>query len=168
MAFQAYMSVKGKKQGQFKGEAIQDKRKENWIPVLSFTMGLKSPRDISTGQASGKRQFEPVTIVKEWGAASPQGLTSCATNEVLSEVLIEFIKTNSNGENYIYQTVKLTDATFAQILRFTGEAESTGGGSSSRQAAGAELERWSFIFRKIEVEDKDGKTTFLEDWSPGA
>lgn len=168
MAVQAYMSVKGKKQGQFKGEAIQDKRKDIWMPVLSFTMGLKSPRDLSTGQATGKRQFEPVTVVKQWGAASPQGLTACATNEVLSDVIIEFTRTNLNGENYIYQTVKLTDATIAHIVRFTGEAEGAEGALSSRQPNAAELERWSFIFRKIEVDDKDGKTMFTEDWSAGA
>jgi type VI secretion system secreted protein Hcp len=168
VAFQAYISVKGNKQGQFKGEGIQDKRKDKWMPALSFTMGLKSPRDIATGHPSGKRQFDQVTIVKEWGAASPQGLTSCATNEVLSEVVIEFTRTNPNGESFVYQTVKLTDATIAQIVRFTGDAE---GASTSRQPAGADtmaLERWSFTFRKIEVDDKDGKTMFLDDWSGGA
>ena len=156
MAFQAYISVKGNKQGQFKGEGIQDKRKDKWMPVLSFTMGVKSPRDIATGQ---------VGIVKEWGAASPQGLTSCATNEVLSEVVIEFTKTNPNGENFVYQTVKLTEATIAQVVRFTGDAEAA---STSHQPAAANtlaLERWSFTFRKIEVDDKDGKTMFVEDWS---
>jgi hypothetical protein len=33
---------------------------------------VTSPRDIATGQASGKRMHKPFTIVKEWGAASPQ------------------------------------------------------------------------------------------------
>ena len=33
---------------------------------------VKSPRDASSGMASGKRQHRPVTFVKEWGAATPQ------------------------------------------------------------------------------------------------
>ena len=33
---------------------------------------MKSPRDVATGMASGKRQYAPIKIVKEWGAASPQ------------------------------------------------------------------------------------------------
>jgi hypothetical protein len=33
---------------------------------------VKSPRDVATGMASGKRQHGSITIVKEWGAASPQ------------------------------------------------------------------------------------------------
>ena len=32
---------------------------------------LYAPRDLATGQASGKRMHKPFTIVKEWGAASP-------------------------------------------------------------------------------------------------
>jgi hypothetical protein len=31
-----------------------------------------APRDLATGMASGKRQYAPVKIIKEWGAASPQ------------------------------------------------------------------------------------------------
>jgi hypothetical protein len=31
-----------------------------------------APRDAASGMATGKRQYAPVKIVKEWGAASPQ------------------------------------------------------------------------------------------------
>jgi type VI secretion system secreted protein Hcp len=167
MAIQPYMSVKGQKQGQFKGETTTAKRKDKWIPLLAFTMGLKSPRDLATGQASGRRQFAPVTIVKQWGAASPQGLTACATNENLPEVVIEFPKTNPKGVEFVYQTVTLTDASISQIDRFTGRA----GGGEDTPAAGhsavgdmLELERWTFTFRAIQVEDSDGRTTFADDW----
>lgn len=173
MAFQAYVSIKGNKQGQFKGEAVQTGRQDKWIPVSSFTMGVKSPRDIATGQPSGKRQYAPITIVKEWGAASPQGLASGAANEILSEVVIEFTKTTPQGEEYIYQTVTLTDATIDEIQRFAGgptaEAEAAAAlrpvGTNVGKANTLELERWSFTFRKIEVEDKDGKTMFLDNWT---
>jgi type VI secretion system secreted protein Hcp len=167
MAFQAHVSIKGKKQGQFKGEGIQDKRKDKWIPVLSFTSEVQSPRDIATGQPSGKRQWRPIKITKEWGAASPQGLVSCSTNEVLPEVTFEFTKTNADGAEYVYQTVKLTDATLCAINRFTGGNDVEGGTSSRHTAAldTMELEEWNFTFRKIEVTDNDGKTSFSDDWA---
>jgi hypothetical protein len=38
---------------------------------LTSASYVVSPRDIATGQASGKRQHGSITIVKEWGAASP-------------------------------------------------------------------------------------------------
>src|SRR3954454_5234673 len=31
-----------------------------------------SPRDSSSGMATGKRMHKPLTVVKEWGAATPQ------------------------------------------------------------------------------------------------
>jgi type VI secretion system secreted protein Hcp len=166
MAFQAHIAIKGKKTGQYKGEGIQDKRKDKWIPVLCFNNEIVAPRDAATGQASGKRQWKPVKVVKEWGAASPQALQSCSTNEVLTEVDLEFTKTNPNGEEYVYQTIKLTDATIAQVRRFTGSEEGAEGTSRHSSAEDTmELEEWSFTFRKIEVEDKDGKTSFMDDWA---
>lgn len=40
--------------------------------VLKEAHHIISPRDVATGQASGKRMHKPVTFVKEWGAATPQ------------------------------------------------------------------------------------------------
>ena len=45
---------------------------------------IYAPRDVATGQASGKRMHKPFTIVKEWGAASPslaKGSWDLATNK---------------------------------------------------------------------------------------
>lgn len=33
---------------------------------------IQAPRDVATGQASGKRTHKPVTFIKEWGATTPQ------------------------------------------------------------------------------------------------
>ena len=166
MAFQAYIAVNGKKQGQFKGEGATVQRKDKWMQVLAFTMGLTSPRDPSTGQATGRRQFQPVTIVKQWGAASPQGLAACSTNESLAEVDIEFTKTTGTGLEVVHQTVKLIDASITQVARFTGRAdgrEDTAISGHSGPTDMLELERWTLTFRKIEVHDADGNTNFADD-----
>jgi hypothetical protein len=39
---------------------------------LSNASYVVSPRDAASGMATGKRQHKPITVVKEWGAASPQ------------------------------------------------------------------------------------------------
>jgi|CZKU01.1.fsa_nt_gi type VI secretion system secreted protein Hcp len=167
MAYQARINVEGVKSGKYPGEGLQASASKNWIPVLSFTNDLQSPRDIATGQASGKRQWKPVKITKEWGATSPLALNSLVTNESIKTVNIEFIKTKDSGEEYTYQTIKLTNASFAAIRRFTDDPESDDE-SSSRHTGGddtMELEEWSFTFQKIEVADNDGKTTFMDDWA---
>ncbi len=156
MALQAYISVKGGKQGQFKGESFQAKRRGKWMTVLSISMDLQTPRDPATGQASGKRQWRPLKIVKEWGAASPQGLAACSTNENLTEVRIEFVKLNARGMEYVYQAITLVDAFLSEVRRFVTE-------DAVQSAVATPLEEWSFTFRKIEVVDNDGKTSFTDD-----
>jgi hypothetical protein len=61
------------------GDLDGDGRADEAIHKLSCDGGalkeahyIISPRDLATGQASGKRMHKPVTFVKEWGAASPQ------------------------------------------------------------------------------------------------
>jgi type VI secretion system secreted protein Hcp len=120
---------------------------------------VQSPRDIATGQASGKRQHNPIAIVKEWGASSPQLFQACATNEVLKTVSLEFIKTDAAGKEAVYHTIKLTNATISKIEQYTEEVA-----KHEESADTHELEKVSFTFQKIEMENKIGKTSALDDW----
>lgn len=170
MALQAWIALKSAKQGQFKSETTLAKRRDKWMPVVAFTMGIVSPRDPASGLPTGKRQHQVVTIVKQWGAASPQALTACATNEVLTEIDIEFTRppTGGSGDDVVYQTVRLTNATFWQITRFTGRpegGEDTPFSGHTGTSDMMELERWAFTFQKIEVQDNDGKTSFADNWA---
>jgi type VI secretion system secreted protein Hcp len=171
MASPGYLSVKGARQGQFKGESTRANRND-WIPILAFEMSVESPRDAATGQASGKRQYKPVKITKEWGEASPQALAACATNEVLTTVALEFLRIGPDGNEYTYQTVNLTNAAISGVFRFKGEPPEDAEVPSSDlhpEHSGSqdthELEEWEFVFQKIEVTDKDGATTFADDWA---
>ena len=71
MAYTAYISIKGQKQGQFAGDG-SSKQNKNRILITSFSFAAESPRDVATGRSSGKRQYQPVVIRKHWGEASPQ------------------------------------------------------------------------------------------------
>src|ERR1051325_3861520 len=101
------VSVKGAKQGQFKGESMRDKGGDK-IQVIAYSFEVTSPRDAASGMASGRRQYKPLEITKELGASSPQFFQACATNEVLPTVVLEFTRTNPNGEMFVYYTIKLT------------------------------------------------------------
>jgi type VI secretion system secreted protein Hcp len=165
MAYEAYVTVEGTKQGKFKGESPRDAHKDKFA-ALGINYSLQSPRDIATGQASGKRQHSPVEVVKEWGPATPQLFQACATNEVLKSVLFEFIKTDVNGAEIVYHTIKLTNATISKISYFSA-GEGGEGGETAKHTSEIdthEQERISFTFQKIEVENKIGKTSALDDW----
>ncbi len=135
-AYEAYMKITGTKQGQFKGEAMQVRAQGNWIPVVKFDMGVQSPQDAASGQASGKRQHQPIKIVKEWGASSPQLMRAMTTNEVLPEVDVEFVRTGPGSQEQVYRTLRLSNARISAI-RKTGTA------------GGRELEEITLVFEKM-------------------
>lgn len=163
MFLQAYASIKGAKQGQFKGGSRNPKRKD-WVDVLSFEFGLISPRDSATGEATGKRQYQPIRITKKWDPATPQLMQAVVTNEILETVRFEFERIGVDGAEYVYQTVQLTNATVAEIHQYTAGDNDH---ATKQQRAGdtAELEQVSFVFQKIEVLNVDGQTSFVDDWS---
>jgi type VI secretion system secreted protein Hcp len=121
-----YISVKGARQGAFKGEVLQ-KGFETKIAGLKFRYELVSPRDPASGLPTGKRQHKPVTLTKEWGAASPQLFEALVTNEVLPEVVIDFVGVDpKTGGMTLSHSIKLTNAGIADISQST-EPIATGG-----------------------------------------
>lgn len=158
MAYEAYFKWEGTKQGKSKGESPRDKFKD-YAAILAYNHVIEAPRDIATGQASGKRQHRPIKVTKEWGASSPQLFGAVTTNEVIKTVVFEFYKTNANGEEYMFHKVTLTDAAIAGQRKFTGL-------SAKHEATNdtMELEEISFTYRKIEVESIDGKVMASDDW----
>ena len=162
MSTQIFATVTGAKQGVFKGESTQ-KGFENKIPCVGFNYGVTVPHDQATGQASGKRQHEPVSITREWGASSPQFFAAAYTNEVLTTVLIEVFTTAANGVQQVDHTVTLTNATLSAVedSLFLGQ---TGGPVVDSR----ELQQISFTFQKIEITSVTGGTSAVDDWSSTA
>jgi type VI secretion system secreted protein Hcp len=150
------VTIVGAKQGQFKGEGTA-KGSEGKLVGLGYGFELSSPRDASTGQATGRRQFKPITFTKQVGAATPQILAALSTNEVLTSVLFEFFHTSPNGQQSVVQTVKLTNASISDDTQ-----HSTSPGDPNVH----ELEEISLTFQKIEVQNNTGKTTYIDDWEP--
>lgn len=164
MAYEFYVTIEGKKQGKFKGESIREAHKDK-IAGLSYSHEINSPRDVATGQASGKRQHGPVTITKEWGASTPQIFQALVSNESLTSVLFEFIHTTPDGAEEVYQTVKLANATVSKVRQITGVGESASTAKTQATYDTHELEEVSFTYQRIEVENLPGQTSAMDDWT---
>jgi type VI secretion system secreted protein Hcp len=154
VAYEFYVKIQGKKQGQFKGESTRAGHSDRLVGI-AFSFEVDAPRDIATGQASGKRQHKPVLFVKEWGAASPQLYQAATTNEVLSSVVFEFVTTSADGEERVAETVTLTDATISKLKR-TADAR-----SEFADHGHPTLDEVEFTFQKIEFQSntKPGRIT---------
>ena len=144
------MTVHGKRQGNFKGDNPTSKGTQGVIIVVGYQYSVTSPRDLATGQASGKRQHHPVVITHELGASSPQFFAAIVTNEVLDKVVINFFRAQANGKEVNFYTVTLTNATISEFKQ--------------NSSGNTVLEDISFTFQKIEQQDKLAGTTAIDDW----
>jgi type VI secretion system secreted protein Hcp len=144
-----YVSILGAKQGYFKGMNAKTHR----FPVLGLTYEVISPRDPATGLPTGKRQHKPLTITKEWGAASPQIFEALVTNENLKGVLIEFL-TPSGALDHV---IRLFNASVSGYRHYPNN------GLKDGTTDKYQLEDASFTFQHIEFEDTAGKTFGSDD-----
>jgi type VI secretion system secreted protein Hcp len=160
MAYEFYVTVDGTKQGRFKGESKREQHAHK-LAGLSFSYEVSSPRDASTGQATGKRRHGPVTFTKAWGAATPQLFQALVTNEVLRSVLFEFVRSGEDGTEQIFQTIRLTNVGVAAIKQYVVP-------EPSAAAAPRELEDISLAFQIIDIEHKLGGTIASDDRGSGS
>lgn len=135
-----FMSITSAKQGQFKGDG-KSSHGSQWIPVVSVSESATPGRDSATGQASGKRQHEPIKIVKVIDASTPQLHQAAATGEHLKEVVFEFYRGNAPGKQELYETIRLSDAMITGI-------QNRGAGNAGQ--GGRPTEEISFEYEKIE------------------
>ena len=134
-AFDAYMTIKGSKQGQFKGEAMSDQ-----IRLVSVVRD--TPR--ATAMPTGRRMHSTITITKEIDKASPMLAKAASTNELLSEVVITF--TGGAAGAKTAQKIVLTNATILSVRKAGGNEQIT------------------LDYQNIEVTWTDGGKTASDDW----
>ena len=81
MALTAYLAVKGKTQGDIKGDSKQGGDKKDKILVYSIDHSVEIPKDTHTGLPTGQRIHHPLTIVKHKDAATPKLFKASCTGE---------------------------------------------------------------------------------------
>jgi type VI secretion system secreted protein Hcp len=155
MALQFYMSLKGQKQGQIKGNSTKSTRKGKWIELVSFDMDSHVPLDPGSGHHKGGRKSFPIVITKEVGAASPQLLDAHYQAEIFDEVVIEVTGAVSPGTadgsgrpstrtgEVVVERITLTNATIANVRHYVG----------SERVSRRVLTDFGFVYGKVTKEN---------------
>jgi type VI secretion system secreted protein Hcp len=91
-ALQAYLKLKGQKQGDIKPDkapatAPQAAAPEN-IPIVDFDMAVVSPRDPQSGLPTGQRMHKPLVIRKEVDTTSPKLFQAMSTTEAFTSFVL--------------------------------------------------------------------------------
>jgi len=149
-ALNAYLTLKGQKQGQIKGSVTQ-KGREGKIQVISVSHEIVSPRDAASGLPTGKRQHKPFVITKRIDKSTPLLNAVLSNNETISEWKLEMYEPSAKGAEALAYTIKLTNASIASIRVIT-------------DANGDLYEEITFTYQKIEWTWNDGGITAMDDW----
>jgi type VI secretion system secreted protein Hcp len=162
MALNAYLRLKGQKLGEIKG-SVTLKGREGSIAVIAVSHEIVSPRDPASGLPTAKRMHKPFVITKELDKSSPLLQKLITTNEMISELTIQFwtpqIRSATGvGSEVQHYTVKLTNANIASLsFRMLNN-------KNPELVRYAEYEEIAFTYQKIEWTWVDGGITASDDW----
>lgn len=172
MALNAYLKLKGTKQGDIKGSVTQ-KDRIGKIMVIAVSHDVVSPRDPASGLPTGKRQHKPLVITKELDQSSPLLYNSLVNNENITEWELQFwspvqldptrsAHAGASGTEFQHFTIKLTNANIASIgFRMLNN-------KNPDLMRYAEYEEIAFTYQKIEWTWMKGGIMAMDDWEdPG-
>lgn len=164
MAVNAYLSLRGEKQGEIKGSVVQ-KGREGKIMVMGVEHGVGSPRDPVSGQVIGKRLHKPFVITKELDISSPALYAALVSNEIFPTWELQFwapqvgaVLGAGTGAEVMRYTVRLTNARISDI-RFCMLNN-----KSPDLLHYAEFEEVSFLYQRIEWTWTAGGKTSGDEW----
>jgi type VI secretion system secreted protein Hcp len=149
-AFEAYLKLKGSKQGQIKASESASKVDANAFRIESFK--IVDP----AGAPAGKRKHAPLVITKEIDSASPKLLQALQTNEALTELLVKASDPASKTPSDV--TIEATNALVTKIDHVGTDAQ------HPSLAKGKSYEEISFTYQKITVTNVAGKTSVTDNW----
>jgi len=160
----AYLSCTGSTQGlltqgAFTADSVGAKYvqgHEDEVMVQSFSHSMIIPTDVQSGQPTGQRRHQPITIVKDIDKSSPLLANALTRGERLAECELRLYRTSSEGKQEYYYTIKLTDAIIININQGMPNAR-TG-------AATDAMETVSFSYRKIDWDHLVAGTSGSDDW----
>jgi len=161
----AYMTIEGKTQGKITDGAstedsvgnIWQEGHENEVMVQAFDHKILVPRDPQSGQPTGQRVHQPLTITKVYDKSSPLLYQALTTGERL-KAKIKWFRTSAAGMQEHYFTHELEDAIIVDIVAHMPNCQDPG------QAHFTHLEDVSFSYRKITWTHEVAGTSGSDDW----
>jgi type VI secretion system secreted protein Hcp len=162
MALNAYLRLKGQKQGEIKGSVTQKGRVDS-IMVIAYSHDIVSPRDAASGLPTGKRMHKPLVITKELDKSTPLLYSALVNNENISEWKLQFwtpqlAAAGGVGSERQHYTIELKNASIAAI------GQRMLNNKHPDLMKYAEYEEISFTYQKITWTWTDGGITAEDDW----
>ncbi len=169
MALDAYMTIKGQRQGvisleagtiKSSGSGAKYDKHADEIAVLGFTSSVINPRDPKSGFTSGARIHQPVVFTKLVDRSSPLLWQALAKGETLTEIVCKFYRPDTAGLGepeeffeYKWENAKFCDG--KSYLPLTVDAKN----DHLRP-----MEDWSFTYEKVTWKHTKASTEGQDSW----
>lgn len=136
MTTDTYLHLQTKRAGKVKGECVAPDHQDD-ITVQSWSWGVSAPTAMGSVQATARRSYKNLTIVKGTDTASTALLSALATNDEVKEARLMMRKAGEGQQDFFRVTLK--NARITAIDIDSGED-------------GDVFERVSIAFTKVEIE----------------
>jgi type VI secretion system secreted protein Hcp len=138
-----FLHVQAKRAGKVKGEAVSPGHEDD-ILVQSWHWGVSASSAIGSTQATARRSYRGLTVVKLIDSATTALMSALTTNDEIKEAKLTMRKPGSEQMDYFLIT--LNNARVSAIDHAT-------------DAQGTTLETVTLLFTKVEVEYRPQKST---------
>jgi type VI secretion system secreted protein Hcp len=145
-----FLHLQTKRAGKAKGEAVSSGH-EGDIIVLAWSWGVAATSAIGSTQATARRSYKGLTVVKNIDSATTALMAALASNDEVKEAKLTMRKSGS-AEQMDYFIVTLNNARVSAIDHATDEQGNT-------------TESVTLLFTKLEVEYRPQKTSGLRGGS---
>lgn len=118
-----YLKITGKKSGIIKDDEIPKPKLSDWMKIKSYSFDIATPKDNPGVLLLSKKTNTSITITKNIGKSSPLLLSALYNNEIFPKVTLQIWKTNANGQEEVYETIELINASlsfFSQSFDYEG------------------------------------------------
>lgn len=137
-----FLHVQTKRAGKVKGEAVSPGHEDD-IVVQSWRWGVAASSAIGATQATARRSYSGLTVVKLIDTATTALMSALVTNDEVKEAKLTMRKAGSEQVDYFLVT--LANARVSEI-------------EHSTDAQGNTLETVTLVFTKVEVEYRPQKS----------
>lgn len=162
----AFMTIEGANQGLITAGAFTEdsvgniyvEGHEDEVLVEAFNHEVMLPRDPQSGQPTGQRVHQPLTITKVFDKSSPLLFQALTSGERLTKCAIKWYRTSSTGTQEHYFTIELEDAIIVDIKSHMPNCQDPG------MAHFTHLEDVSVTYRRITWTHEASGTSGFDDW----
>ncbi|MSU57941.1 MAG: type VI secretion system tube protein Hcp [Pedosphaera sp.] len=152
-------SINAQVQGAFTGVDTLPDGSGTGIRLASLQHGLTLPFDAASGLTTGQRKHGPLTLVKQLDSNTPKFYRALANNEILTQVVIRFYGTPTNGVTTNIFTYTLNNAKVVAIRNWQPNA------NDPAAAPYVQPEEVSFTYQSINWRDELTSLEFQDTYS---